>query len=290
MALLDRTYKRDDGMTAIKPFNAATAKPFWIPKPVQPISHDLPFQGNNSPLFNIQNGLPVFESADPDSNAIKGIVLYDIRPDNWTFIYCHTAKLMGYDRDYGTEFDAIPFAVLYQNIELYTDNILKSCDNALQEMDRDDPAVTELLQTMYDMDERSPKDFTVDIYIPPSTCDLTGERYIRPGGLFQHAFNNPVYDIDFTPSNDLKHYLNDAIEIGLPQQGLKTLLSIEEKAIADFGGTYIEEDSAFFDHGHTQNAPHDRSKPETRPLKDRERRASKDYDRFTTFRNKRFTL
>ena len=193
----------------------------------------LPFTQDNKVL--IRDSVPVWdhehESPD-DANDIAGIVIYELTPDRFSIIYCHTSKLEGFlreDNKDGTQYDIcdyydVPAFNILENLANYVGNMIATADQMLV----DGPHMPHekargIIGIMEKLSHCSSKDFTIDIYVPDQTCALTGELYLRPGTANTHynGFNNPDYDEEHHASKAFIQYLREQIITELPKNGLK---------------------------------------------------------------------
>jgi hypothetical protein len=226
----DKNYlKRPDGIAEIFPVypeNISRQHPNETPE--SSLEHDLPFSSDNkNSLFCIQDSIAL---CDPDDNTVvEGIIAFEIRPESWTLIYVPTEKLMGFNweiDDEGTqlqEFDYLhtPIERIHTGFQNHVLGIMQSCVdymNSHPELSAD--IVDGIENTIRELNASSSTDFTVDIYLPPRICDLTGERYFRPGGELYSIFDNPSNDVDFDPSNSFKAFLKKIVTTDINQHGL----------------------------------------------------------------------
>ena len=230
----DRCFIREDGLRSIRPVRDFPALDVISDNSLTPalFTHDLPFQPDDNTLFCIRDSIPVFETAD--SNVVSGLLIYDIRPDNWTLIFCHTSKLNGYEtfegddgQKYGLcDFYDLPLELILPRLSDYVQAIQAKCDQQLLTMDENHPTFQALVNTVAAMDECASHDFTFDIYVPPQVCDLTGERYFRPGHSYGMLFDNPMLDADYETSFEFCEFLYKAVKFELPDHELETAYDV----------------------------------------------------------------
>lgn len=279
-----KIYTRDDGITALEPI-----------KNIKKIIHKpedsgicsafertnklsfIPFSTSEDDAFSFSGCIA--DKEDQSSTTVSGIILYHITPTRWNLIYCHTSKLIGYDRDLGCDFYDEPYAVITSGLDSFVDAIIKDMDQHLMDHPDLDPAVAHaMVNTMYDLDECGAKDFTVDIYIPPHICDLTGERYIRPSGEYMKVFDNPAMDIDFVPNKKVIAALRNAIVDDLPTHDLKTSYDYYNSLIEKYTDPSISNES------YQPIDPRTSVKIRTTNHPRHDRRIRRDWDRRPSFR------
>lgn len=204
--------------------------------------HNFPFRNDEESVFAIRNSIPVW--ADAESNIISGIIVYDIRPEAWTLIYCHTAPLYTYNKDYGCDFYDIPFEIISNMTPAIKEQIILSIDAALQkDPDMHEDIAALMIEIAEDVGQADTKDFSVDIYIPPVISPYTGERYFRPGNEYGMIFDNPLNDVDYTPQKKFMSFLHHAVTQEMPKHGLKTQYDLHIEMIKKFGNA-ADDDTA----------------------------------------------
>lgn len=201
---------------------------------------NFPFREDDTSAFAIRNCIPIW--ADSESNAISGILLYDIRPEAKTLIYCHTAPLYTYDKDYGCDFFEIPYEVITTMMPTIQDQIVQSVRAAMTKAKTNKKIAALMGQIATDIQYATTADFSVDIYIPPVISPFTGERYFRPGDQYARLFNNPSNDVDHKPSHKFLKYLHKAVTVDLPAHGLKPQYDIYVEMVKKFGSDQKSED------------------------------------------------
>lgn len=205
----------------------------------------IPFSSNKGVV--IRESFPFWDSEDKENRDVAGIIVFELKPDNWSIIFCHTARLNGFEWELDknqnptsigiSDYYEIPAISLQNNLQNYVTKIIDICDQMLLKTP-DMPAkkAKAMIELMEHLTNCSSKDFTVDIYMPKGTCDLTGEMYLRPGGRDYAAFNNPSQDIEFSPTRAFKQYLRTEREVELPKHGLTSAFDRYTNLIKQYGG------------------------------------------------------
>jgi hypothetical protein len=183
-------FRRPDGITEIVPVYPENIRRPHSTKHEMVLGHDLPFsEVNDKSKFCIRDSIAITDPHEQD--IIEGIIVFEIRPESWTLIYVPTEKLRGFyypedvDRTELDEFDYlnVPLERIYTGFKDHILAIMQACVDYMNENpDLSADAVGSIEETIQDLNRSTTKDFTVDIYIPPRICDLTGEIYLRPGG------------------------------------------------------------------------------------------------------------
>jgi len=110
-----------------------------------------------------------------------------------------------------------PQAQFTDRFDYYLELMVEQCDKTLLDNpDLNQGDVEWIYETILDLSEATPRDFSFDIYVPPLLCDFTGEIYLRPGN---QAFNNPKTDLEIKPPLEVKQFLHRVITEEIPQLG-----------------------------------------------------------------------
>jgi len=219
-------FERPDGLTEIFPVypeNIPTQK-----QEEEKLGHYVPFSDNeNDSLFCIRDAIAL--PHPKDKTLITGLIAFEICPESWTLTYVHTEELNGFEQvqdDDGTmldefDFEYVPIERIHDGFQGHILQIMKSCvDYMNQHPELSNDQVDAIENTIRELNNSDTTHFIIDIYIPPKLCDLTGERYFRPGGELYRSYDNPIQNEDFEPSKIFKSFLCDIITKDIPELGL----------------------------------------------------------------------